>query len=66
MTKKIEIKRMVIAALTRNRKSLDVLKGNDNPQVIAIYREIKGQVTALEAIHEALNGDTIALGILAK
>lgn len=63
--KQLELKGLVKKALLRNRASIETLKGNDNPQVKEIYQSISGQVTALEAVFEALNDNKIALNILA-
>ena len=62
--KQSELKKLVAAALKSAAKSVEVLSGNDNPQVISMKTEYQGQVKALTAVMDALNGNQVFLKIL--
>jgi len=62
--KQSELKKLVAAALKSAENSVEVLSGNDNPQVISMKTEYQGQVKALTAVMDALNGNQVFLKIL--
>ena len=47
-----------------SRKCLSEGSQHNNPQVIAQLNQIEGEIVALEAIRDALNGDPVFLNIL--
>ena len=63
--KQKELKERIGMAIKRFEESLLVLEGNDNPQVIAIYNRYKGSRETAQNILDAINGNHIALNIMA-
>ena len=62
--KQSELKKMIKQGMLKSIKSINVLSGNDNPQVAEVKKAYQAQYDTLEAVYNALNNDTIFLRIL--
>jgi len=59
-----ELKELIQDALQSAEQSIEIFKGNDNPQVIEMKNKYIGQANAFSAVLEALNNNRVYLKIL--
>ena len=63
--KQKELKTLIENALNNSRHGVKVLSGNDNPQIIELRKKCEGEVSAFEAVLDALNNNRVSLKIMA-
>lgn len=61
-----ELRGFIKASIVRKEKELKDFAKDQNPQVVELFNEVRGELSVLQAIDDYLHGDRIAIRLLSR